>query len=90
MYGGAKATQEADNVLFLQETEVPNAKTKLKTIEIAKNRDCGDLGSILLSFHKPTTTFSGKFMNKTPKKKDTSSSKKNDNFENNPKNYEDS
>lgn len=61
VFGGAKATQEADNVLLLQE-ESSNSKAffKKKSLLIAKNRYAGDLGSIPLYFTKPYLTFSKK------------------------------
>ena len=59
IFGGAKATQEADNVLLLQEEEV-NAKVKRKYIQVAKNRFTGDLGVVPLFFNKGTVTFSKK------------------------------
>jgi len=58
--GGAKATQEADNVLLLQEEDNPNSFFKKKSIQVAKNRYAGDLGTIPLHFTKPILTFSKK------------------------------
>lgn len=59
IYGGAKATQEADNVVLLQEEEV-NPKVKRKYLQVVKNRFCGDLGMMPLFFNKGTLTFSKK------------------------------
>lgn len=59
IFGGAKATQEADNVILLQEEQV-NPKLKRKFIQIAKNRFSGDLGYLPLFFNKGTLTFSKK------------------------------
>ena len=38
IFGGAKATQEADNVMLLQEEEVGAKGLKRKFIQVAKNR----------------------------------------------------
>ena len=58
IYGGGKATQEADNVLILQEQKVqPEALKKIKFIEVCKNRFNGDLGYQPLYFNKSTETF---------------------------------
>ena len=59
IFGGAKATQEADNVLLLQEESV-GPKLKRKYVEVAKNRFSGDLGQVPLFFCKSTSTFSKK------------------------------
>ena len=56
IFGGAKATQEADNVILLQTENVFQSKQK-KFIQIAKNRFSGDLGSYPLFFNKETLTF---------------------------------
>ena len=58
IYGGGKATQEADNVLILQEQKVePEVSKKIKFIEVCKNRFNGDLGYQPLYFNKSTETF---------------------------------
>ena len=57
IFGGAKATQEADNVLLLQEEEV-NPSLKKKFIQVVKNRFTGDLGIVPLFFNRNTTTMS--------------------------------
>ena len=46
IFGSAKSTQEADNVLILQKSELPN----LRQIQIKKNRYDGDVGSQHLAF----------------------------------------
>ena len=57
IYGGGKSTQEADNVLLLQQTEeIPGAKRKY--IEVAKNRFSGDVGQMALFFKKESLTMS--------------------------------
>ena len=61
IYGGAKATQEADNVLILQERIVKDngldPPKSYKGIQICKNRFKGDLGFQVLRFNKSTETF---------------------------------
>jgi twinkle protein len=52
VFGNAKATQEADNVIILQR----NKQTKY--LDIRKNRYSGDLGRIPLYFDKPVQRFS--------------------------------
>ncbi|KAM9969637.1 hypothetical protein ACTFIR_001473 [Dictyostelium discoideum] len=53
IFGTAKATQEADNVIILQ-----NSKNNQRYLDIKKNRFSGDLGIIPLSFEKETNRFS--------------------------------
>jgi len=64
IFGGAKATQEADNVMLLQEEEVGAKGLKRKFIQVAKNRYSGDLGILPLFFNKGTSTFSKKIYNR--------------------------
>ncbi|CAG0880882.1 unnamed protein product, partial [Cyprideis torosa] len=61
-FGGAKVTQEADNVLILQDKKFFGNRSK-KFIQVAKNRYCGDLGLMPLEFNKDCLCF------KTPKKR---------------------
>lgn len=63
IFGGAKATQEADNVILLQEEEI-NPKIKRKYIQVVKNRFSGDLGFMPLFFNRTTSTFSKKIFQK--------------------------
>jgi len=63
IFGGAKATQEADNVVLLQEEEI-NAKLKRKYVQVVKNRFSGDLGIVPLFFNRSTVTFSKKIFAK--------------------------
>ena len=63
IFGGAKATQEADNVILLQEEEV-NPRVKRKFVQVVKNRFSGDLGITPLFFNKGTSTFSKKIYSK--------------------------
>ena len=71
IFGGGKATQEADNVLLLQ-TEETEGPIKRKSLEIVKNRYAGDLDSMPLIFSKPFLSFSKKALDlvkKEPVKK---------------------
>lgn len=58
IYGSAKATQEADNVLILQ-TRRLSAATAKKYIQVVKNRFDGTTGTMMLKFDKESLTFSG-------------------------------
>jgi len=51
VFGGAKATQEADNIFILQH------ENKSKYLEVKKNRFDGDLGRIYLRFDKSSSLF---------------------------------
>ncbi|KAL3315761.1 hypothetical protein Ciccas_005604 [Cichlidogyrus casuarinus] len=55
LYGGAKLTQEADNVLLIQE-EVDSAFPK-RYIQVAKNRYDGQLGRVDLRFNRERKSF---------------------------------
>eukprot|EP00095_Tigriopus_kingsejongensis_P009959 maker-scaffold17_size721972-snap-gene-1.22 protein:Tk09959 transcript:maker-scaffold17_size721972-snap-gene-1.22-mRNA-1 annotation:"twinkle mitochondrial" len=70
--GGAKATQEADNVILLQQESVSPTVNK-KFIQVVKNRFSGDLGTFPLYFDKGTLTFSKKIFMKERAKRKTSS-----------------
>jgi len=58
IFGSAKATQEADNVLILQQHKLHNQTTYSKYLEVAKNRYDGDLGNIRLHFNRKTLCMS--------------------------------
>ncbi|XP_061189809.1 uncharacterized protein LOC133197687 [Saccostrea echinata] len=58
IYGSAKATQEADNVIILQTRRLSTSVTK-KYIQVVKNRFDGTTGSMMLKFDKGSLTFSG-------------------------------
>merc|ERR1711963_748681 len=60
VYGGGKATQEADNVLLLQEEQKDDSFFKKKYIEVVKNRYAGELGVVPLAFTKPFLTMTKK------------------------------
>eukprot|EP00092_Neocalanus_flemingeri_P020748 GFUD01022483.1.p1 GENE.GFUD01022483.1~~GFUD01022483.1.p1 ORF type:complete len:775 (+),score=175.67 GFUD01022483.1:166-2490(+) len=69
IFGGGKATQEADNVLLLQEESSEDSFVKRKSIEVAKNRYAGDLGIMPLYFTKPVLSFSKKIADSFKKEK---------------------
>lgn len=54
VFGGAKATQEADNVLMLQDYREIKGGLHLK---ILKNRFCGEVGKVPLEFNKASLRF---------------------------------
>lgn len=59
IFGGAKAIQEADNILILQ--SVTNGSFKLKKyLQVTKNRFDGDLGIMPLTFDKSSLCFGTK------------------------------
>ncbi|XP_077517974.1 mitochondrial DNA helicase isoform X1 [Amblyomma americanum] len=57
IFGGAKASQEADNVLILQDRRL-NSQQGRKHLQVTKNRFDGDIGSVPLEFNKENLTFS--------------------------------
>ncbi|CAG2114633.1 unnamed protein product [Medioppia subpectinata] len=57
IFGGAKATQEADNVLILQNKWLSIYKCN-KYIQITKNRFDGDIGKVPLWFDKDSLSYS--------------------------------
>lgn len=63
IFGGAKATQEADNVLIIQDKRLTAVRGK-KYLQVAKNRYSGDLGMMTLDFDKDGLSYA------TKKKKD--------------------
>uniref|UniRef100_A0A0P6GQX8 DNA 5'-3' helicase n=1 Tax=Daphnia magna TaxID=35525 RepID=A0A0P6GQX8_9CRUS len=68
IFGGAKASQEADNVLILQDKRTNDPTCRRKYLEVAKNRYAGDLGVMPLEFHKESLSFA-------PRNKRTASTK---------------
>ncbi|KAI8740023.1 twinkle protein, mitochondrial [Biomphalaria glabrata] len=56
VFGTAKATQEADNVLILQDKRLTSIRGK-KYLQVTKNRHDGELGIMLLKFDKETLSF---------------------------------
>ncbi|XP_043240174.1 twinkle protein, mitochondrial-like [Amphibalanus amphitrite] len=55
VFGGARATQEADNVLIMQ--VLRTGDTQRKYIQVLKNRFSGDLGPMPLHFNKDSLSF---------------------------------
>jgi len=58
--GGARVTQEADNVLLLQVLQSNNGQKK--SMQVVKNRYGGHLGHFPLKFHPASLTMSGWFV----------------------------
>lgn len=59
IFGGAKASQEADNILIIQDKRLSNPRGK-KYLQITKNRFSGDLGMFTLEFDREALSFSPK------------------------------
>ncbi|GFO43144.1 twinkle protein, mitochondrial [Plakobranchus ocellatus] len=59
VFGTAKATQEADNVLILQDRRLTSVRGR-KYIQVTKNRFDGELGIMLLKFDKDSLSFAAK------------------------------
>ncbi|XP_011877477.1 PREDICTED: twinkle protein, mitochondrial [Vollenhovia emeryi] len=59
IFGSAKASQEADNVLIIQDKRLTNIKGK-KYLQVAKNRYSGDLGIMVLEFDKTKLSYAQK------------------------------
>ncbi|XP_069467764.1 twinkle mtDNA helicase [Ambystoma mexicanum] len=57
IFGSAKASQEADNVLILQDRKLVTGPGK-RYLQVAKNRFDGDVGLFPLEFNKSSLTFS--------------------------------
>ncbi|KAI0231150.1 Twinkle protein, mitochondrial [Lamellibrachia satsuma] len=57
IFGSAKASQEADNILILQDKRLTSVRGR-KYVQVAKNRFDGELGIMLLKFNKDTKSFS--------------------------------
>nr|CAH7758152.1 unnamed protein product [Callosobruchus chinensis] len=71
IFGGAKASQEADNVLIIQDKRLTSTKGK-KYLQVAKNRYSGDLGLMTLEFNKAALSYQHKTKSKEKKKNDES------------------
>ncbi|KAG7159901.1 Twinkle-like [Homarus americanus] len=71
VFGGAKVTQEADNVLILQVKEGFTISQSKKTLQVVKNRYGGQLGEMPLKFHKDSLTLSSCFRQKSKHKTPT-------------------
>ncbi|KAJ8924787.1 hypothetical protein NQ315_000940 [Exocentrus adspersus] len=59
IFGGAKASQEADNVLIIQDKRLTSVRGK-KYLQVAKNRYSGDLGVMALDFDKSSLSYQQK------------------------------
>ena len=59
IFGTAKATQEADNILILQQHQLDDGKkpSYVKFVQVVKNRFDGELGNMVIKFDKETLTF---------------------------------
>ncbi|KAJ2946256.1 hypothetical protein O0L34_g12294 [Tuta absoluta] len=66
IFGSAKASQEADNVLIIQDKRLTAVRGK-KYLQVAKNRYSGDLGIVPLDFDKDALSYQAK---KKTKKQD--------------------
>ncbi|XP_076764379.1 mitochondrial DNA helicase [Xylocopa sonorina] len=63
IFGSAKASQEADNVLIIQDKRLTSIRGK-KYLQVAKNRFSGDLGIMVLDFDKSSLSYSPKLKKK--------------------------
>uniref|UniRef100_A0A8B9IRZ6 Twinkle mtDNA helicase n=1 Tax=Amazona collaria TaxID=241587 RepID=A0A8B9IRZ6_9PSIT len=69
IFGSAKASQEADNVLILQDRKLVSGPGK-RYLQVSKNRFDGDVGVFPLEFSKTSLTFSSKNKAKLKKMKE--------------------
>ncbi|XP_004866378.1 twinkle protein, mitochondrial isoform X1 [Heterocephalus glaber] len=68
IFGSAKASQEADNILILQDRKLVTGPGK-RYLQVSKNRFDGDVGVFPLEFNKSSLTFSIPPKSKTRLKK---------------------
>lgn len=68
IFGSAKASQEADNVLILQEKKLVTCPGR-RSLQVAKNRFDGDVGIFPLEFLKGSLTFSAPIKGKNKLRK---------------------
>uniref|UniRef100_A0A8C5RHK4 Twinkle mtDNA helicase n=1 Tax=Laticauda laticaudata TaxID=8630 RepID=A0A8C5RHK4_LATLA len=68
IFGSAKASQEADNVLILQDRKLTTGPGR-RYLQVSKNRFDGDVGIFPLEFSKTCLTFSNPVKSKTRVKK---------------------
>lgn len=59
IFGGAKASQEADNVLIIQDKRLVSVRGK-KYLQVVKNRYTGDLGVVPMDFDKTKLSYAYK------------------------------
>ncbi|XP_046410107.1 mitochondrial DNA helicase isoform X1 [Neodiprion virginianus] len=64
IFGGAKASQEADNILIIQDKRLTSVRGK-KYLQVAKNRYSGDLGVMMMDFDKASLSYAPKRKSKT-------------------------
>ncbi|XP_063817978.1 twinkle mtDNA helicase isoform X2 [Pseudophryne corroboree] len=83
IFGSAKASQEADNVLILQDRKLSSGPGK-RHLQVSKNRFDGDVGVFGLEFNKSTLTFSSSKIKAPPKVKLKKVSKENESPEETP------
>ncbi|XP_071092868.1 twinkle mtDNA helicase-like [Haliotis cracherodii] len=65
IFGSAKASQEADNVLLLQDKRLSSLRGR-KYVQVTKNRFDGELGIMLLKFDKESLSFAVRDKPKKP------------------------
>ncbi|KAI4482780.1 hypothetical protein M0804_008633 [Polistes exclamans] len=70
IFGSAKASQEADNVLIIQDKRLTSIRGK-KYLQVAKNRYTGDLGIMPLDFDKTSLSYVTKKKSKSETKSST-------------------
>ncbi|XP_071447196.1 mitochondrial DNA helicase [Hetaerina americana] len=56
IFGGVKASQEADNILIIQDKRLSSVRGK-KYLQVAKNRYSGDLGVMALEYDKESRSY---------------------------------
>ncbi|XP_048515668.1 mitochondrial DNA helicase isoform X2 [Athalia rosae] len=59
IFGGAKASQEADNILIIQDKRLTSVRGK-KYLQVTKNRYSGDLGIMMMDFDKASLSYAPK------------------------------
>ncbi|CAL1680357.1 unnamed protein product [Lasius platythorax] len=69
IFGSAKASQEADNVLIIQDKRLTSLRGK-KYLQVAKNRYSGDLGVMVLEFDKTKLSYAQKKKTKSEEAKE--------------------
>lgn len=87
IFGGAKASQEADNVLIIQDKRLTSVRGK-KYLQIAKNRFSGDLGIMPMEFDKQGLSYATKKKSKNEDESGAGNSKENKGRLENKKNTE--
>ncbi|XP_061563698.1 twinkle protein, mitochondrial [Cololabis saira] len=83
IFGSAKASQEADNVLILQEKKLVTCPGR-RSLQVTKNRFDGDVGIFPLEFLKSSLTFSAPLKGKLKLRKVPSKSESEDEVQESP------